>query len=470
MTRHDHQIGLLHEQLLGPRLKLFALVRFVVAAAVVAGAAVARWALGYRDLPLTGLAGLSVVIACYNVPLYFIARRFAADPSPPHSETDGRARLAGAAILLDFAAITALVGLTGGAASPFFAFYLFHAIVASLLLSPQAAVAYCCFALVLYTGVIAGQLAGWLTLPVPASLLFTPGAWRPALAVWFCVAMLLGATAWLTIGIARRLRRGEQRLRVLNDRLDQLSRQRLEILDVTFHDLKAPVSAVIAHLTNLESGLLGEVNDRQRETLARCRERMEGQLEFLRDLLALAHLETTHLGPHMRTIAAATLAEHVAAEARELIETRGHQLTVDVDPDLPLIRCVPRLCHQGLMNYVTNAIKYTPPGGSIRLRVQGEDGDVCFAVCDNGIGIPADQQAALFDTFATVDSEGMRALRARGTGLGLSVVRRVVEAHGGRYGVDSREGEGSTFWFTVPAVADSPDEAAQPPTGDLPAP
>ena len=122
---------------------------------------------------------------------------------------------------------------------------------------------------------------------------------------------------------------------------------------------------------------------------------------------------------------------------------------------MPLIQADERRITQHvLMNLLKNGIKFTREGGKIRVGVRREGDDVLFWVADTGIGIAAEEQERIFDTFHQVDSSDSR--EAEGTGLGLAIPRRFVEMHGGRIWVESQVGEGATFYFTVPIEQPEP--------------
>lgn len=455
---------LLHEQLLGPRLYLFAWIRFAVAAIIVAGTVVGHELVGVKDLPIEGLFGLAAAIAIYNIPVFFHARSFA---KPDVRQVVGHRRrvMAGVCILLDFGALTVLVALLGGSGSPFFAFYIFHAIIAALLLSRNVAIVYCLFGLALYTGLVIGETQGWLPVVYPEGLTFgrPPVDGRYALTVWFCQTSLLGLTTLLATSIVAQLRRGESSLRRLKDQYDQLSQRRLDFIDVTFHDLKSPVTATLSHLNNMEAGLAGDLTPQQYQLVERCRKRLEALLRLLRDLLTLAHAETPEITQHMILVNPARLLQQVVEDCRDLVETAGQHIDIHVHPEMPRVRCVYRLVHEAVKNYLTNASKYSPNGARITLRAFPQHDAIRVEVDDEGPGIPPKYQHLVFDAFSRLHQNLARPIRGGSTGLGLSLVRKIITAHGGHVGFTSREGAGSTFWLTLPCPGARP--ASDPPSG-----
>jgi two-component system phosphate regulon sensor histidine kinase PhoR len=138
---------------------------------------------------------------------------------------------------------------------------------------------------------------------------------------------------------------------------------------------------------------------------------------------------------------------------RPQAERRGVNLDMEVAAGLPMISGDAQRLEQATVNLIDNAIKFTAAGGSVHVSAALKDGAVAVAIADTGAGIPREDLPRIFERFYKAD----RARERRGTGLGLAVVKHTVEAHGGSVGVQSEEGHGSTFTFTLPPIAPSPD-------------
>ena len=134
--------------------------------------------------------------------------------------------------------------------------------------------------------------------------------------------------------------------------------------------------------------------------------------------------------------------------ARNSGKSDSHRLVADVGPGLPPVNADRTRIEHVLDNLIDNAIKYSPQGGEVRVSAKRQDGDIVVSVHDQGIGIGLEDQAKLFDAFQILDVASRVGIQ--GTGLGLVVCRRLVEAHGGRIWVESQTGKGSVFSFTLP--------------------
>jgi len=447
-TRTSEDLILTHSLMLGERLYLFARLRFLAAAGILVGGFFATYVVGIPGLDLRALAGAAAFLAAYNVGVYLAVR--------PHigayeGEKNHRRLIAIAhvSILLDYLVLTVAIWLVGGAASPFLAFYLLHAILAAVLLSRGAAYALASVGYLLLAALVLGEWSG----VIPGKGALGPHIdFRTALTLLFVYGLLTAVTTVLTAGIVRRLRESEQGLRAASERLERLADMRRSFLHVVLHDLRSPVGTVVAMLDGLGGGLDGQLGDAQKHRVDRATARLRNLLDLLRGLRVLADLETERLDSLMAPVDLRSTITAAVEDHLDSAEQRGHTLKAALPATLPAIRGVDRLIREALANYLTNAIKYTHQGGAITVRAACRGGVVRIEVKDNGPGIKAEDQAGLFQEFTRVGKAGERRGKASGLGLGLSIVRRIAEAHHGRAGVESQPGAGSTFFLELPAL------------------
>lgn len=444
----DDEAQLSHSLLLGERLYFFSRLRFLAAAGIPIGGLFAIHVVGIEGLDLGTLAGIALFLALYDAVVFVAVRRFRR-PEPGVTATRALVSTAHATILLDYLVLTFTIWQLGGSQSPFLAFYILHAIFASMMLSRRAAFAHATAGYLMLAALVLGEWLGALPRHRPLGAVFG-GAENDFRVVWtllFVNGLLVAATTYLATGLAARLRESERRLREAVLRLERLADLRRSFMHVVVHDLRSPVGAVTTLLDNLSSGLGGPLTDQQRQWVARADHRLRGALELLRGLQVLADLETEPLANLMVSVDLPAIVAEVVDEYADLAQQRGQSLTAELPLGLPPVRGIARLLREALVNYVTNAIKYAGQGRSIVVRARVQDAAVRLEVHDNGPGIPPEAQARLFQEFVRV-SKGKSA--ETGTGLGLSIVRRIAEAHEGQVGVESTPGHDTCFFVTLP--------------------
>ncbi|MBO9370805.1 MAG: hybrid sensor histidine kinase/response regulator [Chloroflexi bacterium] len=255
----------------------------------------------------------------------------------------------------------------------------------------------------------------------------------------------------------RALRKEAERVRTLEEEARELARakaelQKLEAVEGRFmlslvHILRAPVAVLQNTIQLIRQGYIPP--EEQPEMLERAETRAGELLATLDDLLLLAYLKESIGLSRAEAISLAEVLEGVLATMRPRAERRGVSLEVDVQ-GAPWVRANPDHLRALWSHLIDNAIRYTPPGGqvAVSLWADPERGVAVGAVSDTGIGIPADEIPRVFEEFYRTE-EGKR-MQETGTGLGLPIVRQVVEIYGGTLEVESDVGRGTTFRFTLP--------------------
>ncbi|HEV3231932.1 MAG TPA: HAMP domain-containing sensor histidine kinase [Candidatus Dormibacteraeota bacterium] len=217
------------------------------------------------------------------------------------------------------------------------------------------------------------------------------------------------------------------------------------LISITSHELKTPLTAIKAMAELMISYDLGEAQRKEMTgDIYRQAERLE---QLIREILDASQLDSGRMPLDLQP----TRLKDVLAEVVEELETQmeGRKLTVKLPADMPLLMVDWAKLSQVLVNLLTNAVKYSPEGAPVAVRAMSQNGMVRVEVRDQGIGIRAEDQGRLFKKFQRIQDAGGR--RTPGTGLGLYIVKGLVELMGGAIEVSSKHGQGSTFAFTVPA-------------------
>jgi signal transduction histidine kinase len=236
-----------------------------------------------------------------------------------------------------------------------------------------------------------------------------------------------------------------------------LDRMKSDFVAAVSHETRTPLTSVKGALELLSDDRYFQNNDQQSKLLTIAHANAERMLLLINDILDFSKLEAASLSMLAERQRLEPVIEQAAHNLRLLVEDRRIQLEFGLPDDLPDAMMDANRIAQVLTNLLSNAIKFSPPGGCIRVEARNEPGAIRIAVSDHGAGIAAVDLPKLFRKFQQIDSSSTR--RTGGTGLGLVISKGIVEQHGGRIGVTSTPGEGSTFWFTIP-IATRDAEAA----------
>jgi signal transduction histidine kinase len=234
----------------------------------------------------------------------------------------------------------------------------------------------------------------------------------------------------------------------LFDEAELATKARDDMLAIVAHDLRNPLNTIFMS-SELLLEVVGEtehpMEHKQLAIVQRAATRMN---RLIQDLLDVKRIEGGNLALETRDTDPSSVVSEAIEILRPVAAASSLRLESDVAPDFPLIAVDPPRIQQVLSNLVGNAIKFTPAGGQIVLRAKPADGEARFVVVDNGPGIAPDALPHIFGRFW----QGKRTDR-RGIGLGLTIAKGIVEAHGGRIWVESQLGAGSSFYFTVPLAS-----------------
>lgn len=231
--------------------------------------------------------------------------------------------------------------------------------------------------------------------------------------------------------------------------LEKLSRRRSLIIDMAAHDLRGLISGIL----NASNYLLGEADGLPEDHLPLLRgiaASSKFTLSLIEDIVQLSQIEAGELRLALQTTDLVWLTEQNLSQNRLLADRKQIRLELIVDGALPLVRIDPLRMNQAVDNLVTTAITFSKPGSKIEVRMHAQNDVVSIAVRDEGPGITAAERRTVFKVFGR--SKHAPASKTSGTGFGLAITKRIVQAHGGRIQLESQAGKGSTFTVTLPVA------------------
>ena len=266
------------------------------------------------------------------------------------------------------------------------------------------------------------------------------------------VLAMLGVLAdGLSVTFARQAanEREQEALRTLqaqNERLLELDEMKQSFVSMVSHELRTPLTSIVGYLELMQEGEAGELTEDQAHFLEVMDRNATRLQRLVDDILMISRADSDRLTLTVEPVDVRQLVQRAVDSAGPVARNKGVELVARVEEELPELAGDRRLLAQLLDNLVSNAVKFTPAGGSVTVGASGDGEEVVIDVVDTGPGIPADEVPRLFDRFFRAST----AADVPGTGLGLAIAKVIVEAHGGSIGVESELGVGSTFRFVLP--------------------
>lgn len=296
---------------------------------------------------------------------------------------------------------------------------------------------------------------------IPASAIDSPNRLKPPKPRWEVIVRHPAGSLEAFVGSTRRrnllistsilgiLGASMALLIVSTRRSQELARQQLEFVAGVSHELRTPLAVIRSAAENLADGIVKD-DGRVREYGELLRAEGRRLSEMVEQILELAGIQSGRLEFARRSVALQPIVEEVLAASQSLIEAAGIRVEVDWPTGLPSVAGDDAALRRVFQNLIGNAIKYGGSGGWIGVRARRAGPHVAISVCDKGIGIAATEQARIFEPFYRAPD--VVSARIQGAGLGLSLVRRIVDGHGGRVSVKSAPGTGSEFVVTLPVA------------------
>ncbi|MFC1677523.1 sensor histidine kinase [Planctomycetota bacterium] len=421
-------------------------LRWIAAVAICVGTYFASNVLGIT-LPSPILYSIAILLAFYNLIMLLLLdyltlqkRRIRGLPVKT---------IINFQISADLLILTVLLHFSGGIENPLSFYFIFHMIIASILLSVRDSYLQATFAVLLFGLLILLEylqliphhpLKGFVEQCLSQNKLYIAGT-------FFVFSTAMFTAVYMASYIATRLKRVEGVCRESNVLLRKKDHIKDEYVLRVTHDIKGHLAAIQSCLDVVAKKLVGPLNEQQQDFVDSANERTRKLTSFVKALLRLTQIRISdNLEMQIFSLSNTITAALNAVEAKAQDKTIALNSNIDLTEDN--IFGDQLSIEEVITNLLFNAIKYTPQNGKVEINAKNEKGDVLVQIIDTGIGIPTDELPRVFDEFYRASNA--RKIEKDGTGLGLSIVKQIVESHNGKIWIESQESVGSTFSFTLP--------------------
>jgi signal transduction histidine kinase len=413
---------------------------FLAAATFLAGI---FWKIHLHD---TALYSLAVCLVAYNFVLIVLLKTFAKSQKRDVSTSVQKIIVLQASA--DLVILTAVLHYCGGIENPFFFYFLFHVIIASVLFEKWLSYLEATLAVALFGLLILSECLGiiphhGLQIFFPASL-YKDGYYVAG--IFFVFSTTVYLVSYMASSISDQLRKQQAGYRQVNALLQEKDHRQNEYVSRVTHDIKGHLSAVKSCLDLVTAKMVGPLNDKQLDLTQRASQRTTKCMAFVTALHKLSNLRLSDELEMKKFSLKKTVLDAIEAVENKAKDKAIH-LTYNIEPEADDMYGNDVLIEETIANLLMNAVKYTFAGGSVKVDVAGHDDSVLVRISDTGIGIPTDEIGKLFAEFYRASNA--KSVEKDGTGLGLSIAKEVVERHGGRIWAENQAGGGSIFSFTL---------------------
>lgn len=248
------------------------------------------------------------------------------------------------------------------------------------------------------------------------------------------------------------------------EQVEEINRKKSEFISAVSHELRTPLTSIKGYAAILIAGKIGQIPDAVKERLAKINTHSDNLVSLINNLLDIARIESGRVELKFLAYSAKQMIDNVADLLAPQLKDKDLKLNITIPENIKDIYIDISHAERIFINLLNNAVKFTPAGGMITIAASPilENGFVTFHVMDTGIGIPPEDLNKLFNEFFRIDNEINQ--NVKGTGLGLTLAKNIVEAHRGKISVKSQLGSGTTFSFTLPSSAESYAAAGTPKT------
>jgi len=402
----------------------------------------------------TELGIISLIIFIYNTLFYYYSIVIVKEPYP---NIRTLRLLANLQIALDLFFLVLLIHFSGGIENPFLIYAVFHMSIASILLGGAFAYLQASLAALLINIIIIGEYSGIMPHYHLEGLLDIELYNVPLFAISVALAMTsaLYLTVYMTASIVKTLRQREDRLGEVasdleekNKLLLQTDEEKSNFMRLIQHELKSPVVAIHSYLSLIQEGYLGDVSAKEKDIVDKAIIRSEEIVQILNDLLELAKLESPSLEIQITAVDIWDIIRRCLDNSS--IQIQGKHITVEknLESNNPIVSGEEDNLYTALCNIIHNAIKYSTPNKTVRILCRDNNQNLEIVVSDEGIGIPENEIPKIFSEFYRATNA--KASRIPGTGLGMNIVKKIIEKHNGTLNIKSILNKGTTVTISLP--------------------